>query len=94
MPYEIKFDKPPAGYCLTAGRAEETVPVQAIEFTSTEDGPHFIQRVEGFPDEVLRMVSATKEIAPSQVDHMLMGSNLLSPGANTSNATFSNHARE
>lgn len=69
MPYEIKFDKPPAGYCLTAARSEETVAVQAFEFTSTEDGQHFIQRVEGFPDELLRMV--TKEISPSQVDHLL-----------------------
>ncbi len=70
MPVEIHLEMPPAGYSLTAARAnEETVAVQFQEFTSTEDGQHFIQRLEGIPTDILRRLSPT--IYPSQVDNLL-----------------------
>jgi hypothetical protein len=69
MPYEIEFDMPPAGYTLTSARKNEDVTVQFSEFTSTEDGQHFIQRLEGFPQEVLTKLPV--QVAPSQVDTLL-----------------------
>lgn len=73
MPHEIVFDGLPAGYALESvkeGQGGE-VPVQVIEFTSTEDGQHFLQRLEKIPDQILRMVGGDRYIPPSQVDHML-----------------------
>jgi hypothetical protein len=69
MPVEIDLGMPPAGYSLTAARADENVTVQFQEFTSTEDGQHFIQRLEGIPDDILRRLSPA--IRPSQVDNLL-----------------------
>lgn len=70
MPQEITFDQTPAGYALKPSRAgeESPVPVQFIEFTSSEDGQHFIERLEGIPDEIIDKVGG---IPRSQVDHML-----------------------
>ncbi len=70
MPVEIELGNAPAGYSITAARAEETVEIQFLEFTSSEDGQHFIQRLEGFPNDILRRVAP--HIRPSQVDHMLI----------------------
>ncbi|RIK81313.1 MAG: hypothetical protein DCC68_08995 [Planctomycetota bacterium] len=69
MPVEIDLGMPPAGYSLTAARPEEDVAFQFQEFTSTEDGQHFIQRLEGIPDEILRRLSP--KVFPSQVDNLL-----------------------
>jgi hypothetical protein len=68
MPVEIEFARPPAGYSVSSARPGEQIAVQLAEFTSTDDGQHFIQRLEGLPDEILRRSS---QIRPSQVDHML-----------------------
>ena len=70
MPSEIDFGRPPAGHALAAARENETVSVQFLEFTSTEDGQHFIKRLEGFPSEILSKLSPP--IMPSQVDNMLV----------------------
>ena len=69
MPVEIDLGMPPAGYAVTSARASETVGVQFREFTSTEDGQHFIQRLEGFPNNILQKLPAP--IPASKVDHML-----------------------
>ena len=69
MPFEIELINPPAGYCLSYSRADEIAQVSFLEFTSTEDGQHFIQRLEGFPNEILQKLPTP--ISPSQVDHML-----------------------
>ena len=50
MPFEIDFGKTPTGHVLDAARDGENVVNQYSEFTSTEDGQHFIQRLEGYPD--------------------------------------------
>lgn len=71
MAWEIEFDNMPIGYAVTAGKSGDNVTVCGVEFTSTEDGQHFISRLEGFPDEVLKLVAQTS-IKPSTVDHMLV----------------------
>lgn len=69
MPVEINLGMPPAGYAITGARSGENVAVQFLEFTSTEDGQHFIQRLEGIPSDILKRLSPS--ISPSQVDNML-----------------------
>jgi len=69
MPFEINIEKPPAGYALSSGREGDQIPVVFREFTSTEDGQHFIQRLEGISD-VLQNLPAP--IKPSQIDNMLV----------------------
>ena len=69
MPFEIDLENPPAGYIRTSARAGEHVDVVYREFTSTEDGGHFIQRIEGAAGDILQRLPS--QISPSQVDHML-----------------------
>ncbi|MBX3426485.1 MAG: hypothetical protein KF688_12460 [Pirellulales bacterium] len=69
MPQEIDFGNPPGGYCLSAARAGETGTIQQLEFTSTEDGQHFVQRLEGIPNDILNRLSPL--FRPSQVDSLL-----------------------
>ena len=70
MPYEINLKESPAGYAMTSARANEFVQLCFREFTSTEDGQYFIQRLEGSPSDILRHLP--REISPSSVDHMLV----------------------
>ncbi|WP_404308679.1 hypothetical protein [Neorhodopirellula lusitana] len=74
MPHKFKLDKPPIGYAASAcGPGESTVQVVSTEFSSTEDGQHFINRLEGFPMDVLSEIRKTgTDISPSRVDHMLV----------------------
>ena len=69
MPFEIDLEGPPGGYARTYARAGESVEVCVREFTSTEDGQHFIQLLEGIANGVLQELPTP--INPSQVDHML-----------------------
>lgn len=69
MPSEVKLGMPPAGYALTAARADEEVSVQYLEFTSSEDGQHFIKRLEGLPNDILNR--ARPAVSASQIDTML-----------------------
>ena len=71
MPFEINLGMPPAGYSLNSARKGETAEVQYLEFTSTEDGQHFIGRLEGFPTEVLGKLPTQNSVTPSQVDSLL-----------------------
>ncbi|MFH1110158.1 MAG: hypothetical protein V1790_13330 [Planctomycetota bacterium] len=72
MPYEIDLGMPPAGYVLKgAAREGEQATVQFMEFTSTEDGQHFIKRLEGFPNTILEKLESQKSFAPSQIDSIL-----------------------
>ena len=53
MPVEIDLGMPPAGYAAAPKRATDTTAVvQFREFTSTEDGQHFIRRLEGIPSDI------------------------------------------
>ena len=66
---EIDLGNPPAGYVLEAAQKDELVKVVYREFTSTEDGQYFIQRIEGIPNTILQRMPT--QINPSQVDNML-----------------------
>ena len=69
MPYEIKLEAAPAGYAGTSARADEFVQIIFREFTSTEDGQHFIQRLEGGVDPILRELPT--QVPPPMIDHIL-----------------------
>ena len=69
MPYEIKMEHTPVGYAGTSARADELVQVIYWEFTSTEDGQHFIKRLEGGVSPILEKLPI--EVPPSTVDHLL-----------------------
>ena len=69
MPYEIKLEAAPAGYAGTSARANEFVQLIFREFTSTEDGQHFIKRLEGGVDPILRELPI--QVPPSKIDHIL-----------------------
>src|SRR5581483_1990217 len=73
MPHEIIFDTLPAGHVAeAAAKQATTVRVHCTEFITTEDGQEFIQRLEGFPSEILgKIAKRTGMIPPSQVDHLL-----------------------
>ena len=71
MPYEIRFEKLPAGVCVEAVRDGGTAKVRAIEFVSEEDGDTLIERLEGFGSEILAKLPAKPPIQPSQIQHLL-----------------------
>ena len=67
---EIDLGKPPVGYALESAKKGELVKVVYREFTSTEDGQHFIQILEGLTSGILQRIPS--QIKPSQIDHMLV----------------------
>jgi len=71
MPYEIVFDDLPAGYSLSYAKKGDEAFVRTIEFTSSEDGDEFIARLEGFPAQILGMLTSSENVKPSTVDHLL-----------------------
>jgi hypothetical protein len=71
MPYQIKFDNLPAGYAMSAAKPGEEVKIIRMEFCSSEDGDHFIRRLEGFPNDILSRLPAEPRPQPSTIDHML-----------------------
>lgn len=70
MPYNIVLDVLPAGIALTSVRDGGDVRVAYREFTSSEDGDLFIQRLEGIANKVLGKLPP--EIKASVIDHMLV----------------------
>ena len=70
MPVEVNLGNPPAGVAVSFARAGEKVKVCALEFTSTEDGQHFIRRLEACCTHILERLP--EPVSPSQVDHMLV----------------------
>ena len=70
MPVEIDLGMPPAGYAAAPKRATDTTGlIQYREFTSTEDGQHFIRRLEGIPNDILGKLPTPTPA--SRVDHLL-----------------------
>jgi hypothetical protein len=70
MPAEIILDDLPYGIARNSGCAGEKVSVQMREFISSADGQEFVQRLEGWPAELLQKAVGSK-IAPAQVDTLL-----------------------
>lgn len=69
MPFKINIGQPVVGYALSSARRGENVKVVYREFTSTEDGQYFIERLESLPacfiDEL------PYPVRRSQVDNLL-----------------------
>jgi hypothetical protein len=57
MPKEIVLDHLPAGYAKQGGRPNQEIDVVFREFCSTEDGQHFISRLEGTATAILEKIS-------------------------------------
>lgn len=71
MPFQIQFKNLPAGYALSPGKSGEKIGVIRMEFCSSEDGDHFIRRLEGFPDNIISMLPEDSRPKPSSIDHLL-----------------------
>ena len=72
MPYQIKFDNPPAGYAARSTPEGGEAPVIYCEFLSSEDGMILIKRLEDFVNPILEKVSPQVLIKPSMIDHLLL----------------------
>lgn len=68
----LELKNPPAGYCESSVKSGEKATVITREFTSSEDGDHFINRLEGFPAEIIRLLPKESNIKCSSVDNMLV----------------------
>lgn len=72
MPHEITFSQLPAGYNITPVRKGDETSIIVREFTSSEDGDLFMERLEGFPSEVINKIPPGSGITPANVSHMLV----------------------
>jgi hypothetical protein len=71
MPIQITFNEMPAGYALSTAKPGEMVKISTREFCSSEDGDHFIRRLEGIPSDILGKLPTEFGFRPSSVDHLL-----------------------
>lgn len=71
MPKEIVLDHLPAGYAKHGGRPNEKIDVVFREFSSTEDGQHFISRVEGTSTAILEKISGHAGVAAAVTSSLL-----------------------
>ena len=71
MPYSIQIQPLPAGFAVTSARKGENVAICYREFTSSEDGDSFINRLEGIVDPILSKLDALSAIKPSTIDHLI-----------------------
>lgn len=69
MPIEVMLEGIPAGYTLKSVKKGEPTDVLLSEFTSSEDGDHFIQRIEGITSFLLNSITQRRYI-PSSIDHL------------------------
>lgn len=70
MPVEVNLGNPPVGVTVSFAQAGEQVEVCTLEFTSTEDGQHFVRRLETCCTHILERLP--EPVRPSQVDHLLV----------------------
>jgi hypothetical protein len=70
MSYEIPLDTP-AGYVVASAKKGTEVTVAVREFVSSEDGDLFIERLEGWPTNILNAIPSEHRINSSTVDHLL-----------------------
>lgn len=71
MPYSIQIQPLPAGFAVTSARKGENVAICYREFTSSEDGDSFINRLDGIVDPILSKLDALSAIKPSTIDHLI-----------------------
>ena len=70
--YKINLEKPPGGYSASAAKSGEMLEIIQREFSSSEDGDHFISRLEGFPTQVISKLPTNCGIKCSNIDHLLV----------------------
>lgn len=74
MPYNIKLDYLPVGITAKTVFEGEEVDLITREFTSSEDGDFFIERLDGIPSDIINVVSKQiikSFVSYSQIDHLL-----------------------
>jgi len=71
MPKEIVFDHLPAGYAQHGGRPNDEINFVFREFCSTEDGQHFISRLEGTATAILEKMSGQAGIDAATTSSLL-----------------------
>jgi hypothetical protein len=71
MPFELNLAYVPAGYSLNAARPGELCPIITQEFTSSEDGDLFINRLDGLPSELMGLIPFGERVPHSMVDSLL-----------------------
>jgi hypothetical protein len=71
MPKEIVLDHLPAGYAKHGGRPNDEIDVIFREFCSTEDGQHFISRLEGTATAILEKISGHAGAAAAATSSLL-----------------------
>jgi hypothetical protein len=71
MSYTIKLPQVPAGYAARCAEKDEQCEVVCREFTSTENGQLFVNRLEGIPTDILAKISGSPTIAASTTDSLL-----------------------
>ena len=69
MPFEINIGQPPIGYAVSSARRGDHIQIASQEFTSTEDGQHFVERLESLPSCLID--GAPSLVRRSQVDSLL-----------------------
>lgn len=72
MPVDVQLDMIPVGYALDYAKPESMVSVATKEFCSSEDGDHFVSRLEGLPSVLLAAAQRKgAKATESSVDHLL-----------------------
>jgi hypothetical protein len=74
MPYDVMLNQLVSGYLaesVVTGEQGGQGSVVTSEFISSEDGDAFIERLEGFPTELLWLLSSERRVRPSMVDHLV-----------------------
>ena len=69
MPYKITLEDIPAGYSGTYAKAGELAQIIFRDFISTEDGQHFIKRLESGVNPILEELPTA--VPTSTIDHLL-----------------------
>lgn len=71
MPFDITLANLPGGYALHDAKDGEVVHVVMREFTSSEDGEHFIARLDGWPTRLVSHLQRRANVRVSEIDHLV-----------------------
>lgn len=70
---DIELKDLPAGYAENTGRAGDKIIISLSGFFSSEDGDDFITRLEGYPQEIVSLISTQEAIIlPQMVNSLLV----------------------
>lgn len=73
MPFQVKLQGRPAGYALDSASGVEGTPLRVVtrDFTSSEDGELFMERLEGWPSRILAQLPPSTDVDPSTINHLV-----------------------